>query len=141
MKQILVFILFSAILCWLMFTPVYKHVLIVRQALLQKEVDYLLEVGASGTYGYIDDSMIEGSKTRLAKHGFDPDKLIYTVSTTSGVNGSDPFRPVMRGTGIRLSISYPYGNLFMLDRLLGIAAPLPEERMSSHGLKMSEYVP
>jgi hypothetical protein len=47
----------------------------------------------------------------------------------------------MRGTGIRLSISYPYENLFILDRLLGIGAPSPEERMSSYGLKMSEYVP
>lgn len=28
--------------------PVYKHVVIVRQAVLQKEVDYLLEIGANG---------------------------------------------------------------------------------------------
>ena len=51
MKQILVFLLFSLMLVWLMFSPVYRHILILRQAMLQKETDYLLEVGASGAYG------------------------------------------------------------------------------------------
>lgn len=141
MKQILVFILFAALLCWLMFTPIYKHVLIVRQAVLQKEVDYLLEIGANGSRGYIDAAMIAESRHRLAEHGFDSDQVVYTVSTTSGADGGDPTRPILRGEGLRLHISYPYGHLFALDRLIGMTPPDPEDRMSAAGIKMSEYVP
>lgn len=141
MKQILVFLLFSLMLVWFMFAPVYKHVLILRQAVLQKEADYMLEVGASGSFGYIDASMINGSRLRLAELGFDSALLEYTVSTGSGAGGTDPAAPVTRGTGIRLLITYPYGNLFGIDRLLGIAAPDSQERMGAAGMKMSEYVP
>ena len=141
MKQILVFVLFSALLCWLMFAPVYKHVVIMRQAVLQKEVDLLLEVGASGTYGYIDAALIEESKRRLAERGFDPDELIYTVTTTNGMSGTDPENPVPRGNGIRLTITYPYQNLFFIDRLIGLSGPAPQERLGAQGMKMSEYVP
>ncbi len=66
MKQLLVFVLFAALFCWLMFSPIYKHVLVIRQALLQQEVDYMLEIGASGKYGYIDSWMVEQSRSRLA---------------------------------------------------------------------------
>lgn len=139
MKQILVFLLFSVMLVWLMFAPVYKHVLILRQAVLQKEADYMLEVGAG--FGYIDAAMMNESRTRLAGFGFDSALVNYTVTTTSGVAGTDPGSPVTRGTGIRLVITYPYGNLFGIDRLLGIAAPDRQERMGAAGMKMSEYVP
>jgi len=141
MKQILVFVLFAGVLCWLMFAPIYKHVLIVRQAVLQKEADYLLEVGASGAYGYIDSRMIEQSRERLAGRGFDPSAVEYTVTTTSGEDGTNPQRPVPRGTGIRLEITYPYFRLFEIDRLIGITPPDPASRMSASGVKMSEYVP
>lgn len=141
MKQILVFMLFSLLLVWFMFAPVYKHVLILRQAVLQKEADYLLEAGASGRYGFIDSAMVGGSRTRLAEFGFDPAQLDYTVTTTSGVSATDPMLPVVRGTGIRLTITYPYGNLFGIDRLLGISTPDSQERMGAGGMKMSEYVP
>lgn len=141
MKQILVFVLFSSLICWLMFAPVYRHVAILRQALLQKEADYLLEVGASGRYGYIDGEMIEASRRRLESKGFDPALLDYAVSTTSGADATNRNAPVLRGTGIRLVISYPYGRLFAIDRLIGLA-PLPgDARMSAGGMKMSEYVP
>ncbi|MEB3102149.1 hypothetical protein [Ferviditalea candida] len=141
MKQILVFILFAALLSWAMFSPIYKHVLIVRQAVLQQEVDYLLEVGANASHGCIDSSMLAESKSRLADRGFQTEKLIYDVTTTSGVDGTNPGDPVIRGTGIQLEISYPYEKLFEIDRLIGVAPPNPQSRMRATGVKMSEYVP
>ncbi|RCW44156.1 hypothetical protein [Paenibacillus prosopidis] len=141
MKQILIFVLFSALLCWLMFSPIYKHVLIVRQAVLQQEVDYLLEVGASGSYGYISDTMQEQSRQRMARFGMQPDEILFELTTTSGVDASNPSGPVPRGTGISLTMSYPYENLFEIDRLIGLTPPLPSERMRAFGMKMSEYVP
>lgn len=141
MKQILMFVLFSALLCWLMFSPIYKHVLIVRQAVLQQEADYLLEVGASGSYGYISDTMQEQSRERMARFGMQPDEILFELTTTSGVDASNPSAPVPRGTGISLTMSYPYENLFEIDRLIGLIPPLPSERMRAFGMKMSEYVP
>lgn len=141
MKQILVFILFSALLCWFTFAPIYKHILILRQAVLQKEVDYMLEVGASGSHGYIDAAMIQASRERLAERGFRPDDLSYTVTTTSGVSATDPSAPVIRGTGIKLELTYPYDGLFSIDRLIGIVPPADGGRIGAAGMKMSEYVP
>lgn len=141
MKQILLFVLFAALLCWLMFSPIYKHVLIVRQAVLQQEVDYLLEIGASGSYGYISDAMQEQSRQRMADFGMKPDEIIFELSTTNGADASNPGAPVPRGAGISLTMSYPYENLFEIDRLIGLTPPLPSERMRAFGMKMSEYVP
>ena len=141
MKQILVFLLFSLMLVWLMFSPVYRHILILRQAMLQKETDYLLEVGASGAYGYIDGSMLEASRERLVQVGFNREELTYTVTAQSGRDPMDPDRPLPRGEGLRLVITYPYGNLFGVDRLLGISSPASSDRMGAVGMKMSEYVP
>lgn len=141
MKQLLVFILLSGIVCWMMFAPIYKHVVIVRHALLQQEVDYLLEIGANADHGYISPQMIEQSKERLAAYGFSKERLVYEVSSTSGRNAADASSPVPRGEGIALRISYPFGNLFVMDRLIGVRGPDPDERMSAWGLKMSEYVP
>ena len=141
MKQILIFVLLSAMLCWFMFAPVYKHVLIMRQAVLQQEVDLLLEWGANGEHGYIDGLMVEASRQRLAARGFDPAKLVYLISTDSGADGTNPEHPVLRGDGLRLEIRYPYESLFDIDRLAGIAIPEAGTHMSSAGLKMSEYVP
>jgi hypothetical protein len=141
MKQLLMFILLASLLCWFMFAPIYKHVAIMRQAVLQKEVDYMLEVGAAGIHGYINEGMIENSRQRLAERGFDASRAVYTITTTSGVPGGDAAAPVSRGTGIGLEISYPYEQLFFIDRLVGISAPLPASRMGAAGMKMSEYVP
>ena len=141
MKQILVFILFAGLLCWLMFSPIYKHVLIVRQAVLQQEVDYLLEVGASGSFGYISGAMQEQSRQRLARFGLRPEDIAFELASTSGLAASDPNAPLLRGTGISLTMSYPYDNLFEIDRLIGLAPPMPDERMRAFGMKMSEYVP
>lgn len=141
MKQILVFVLFAGMLCWTMFAPVHKHVLIFRQAMLQKEVDYMLEVGASASYGYVDQAALEASRQRLRQHGFAPEKLWYSVAATNGADASDPSLPVRRGAGIELSISYPYDGMFKIDRLLGIATPADSARMAASGMKMSEYVP
>lgn len=140
MKQILVFLLFAATLCWLLFSPVYKHVLIVRQAVLQKEVDYMLEVGANGTHGYIDAAQIGASRQRLVDRGFIGADLTYEITTTNGVSGTDLRTPVLRGNGIRLQITYPFHRLFEIDRLIGITPP-QDGRMAAVGLKMSEYVP
>jgi hypothetical protein len=141
MKQILVFILFAAMLCWFMFAPVYKHVIILRQALLQKEVDYLLEVGASGMHGTISPLMLAASKLRLQERGFQPNDLQYTVTTTTGVDGMNASIPVMRGAGIGLQVTYPYHRLFVIDQLVGITVPSSSARMGAAGMKMSEYVP
>ncbi len=140
MKQILVFVLMSAIMCWLMFAPIYKHVLIVRQAVLQKEVDLLLELGANGMHGYIDGQMMEQSRVRLAARGFRPELLAYTVAATDGSSAMNPSQPVWRGAGIALTISYPFEKLFEIDRLIGIEPPDQQARMSASGMKMSEYV-
>ncbi|MBB3112160.1 hypothetical protein FHS18_004238 [Paenibacillus phyllosphaerae] len=141
MKAILAFVLFAATMCWMMFAPVYKHVLIVRQAVLQQEVDYLLEVGASGTYGYIDADMITASQQRLAEYGLQPDQLKYEVSSTSGEIGTDRTQPLPRGVGLGLRLSYPVEGLFEIDRLIGLTPPPDDMRISARGLKMSEYVP
>lgn len=141
MKQILVFVLFAAILCWAMFMPTYKHIIVFRQAMLQKEVDYMLEVGANASHGYVDESAIEASRQRLRQHGFQTAKLEYFVSSTSGANASLPSSPVHRGQGIELMITYPYDGMFQIDRLIGITVPPEGARMGASGLKMSEYVP
>lgn len=141
MKSILSFVLFAGMICWLIFAPMYKHILITRQALLQKEVDYLLEIGTSGDHGVIRNVMIEESKMRLEERGFMQNDLIYEVTTTSGVSGTNAAQPVRRGTGISLTITYPYNNLFVIDRLLGMSPVDGSSRMGATGMKMSEYVP
>jgi hypothetical protein len=140
-KQLLVFVLFAAMFCWLMFSPIYKHVLVIRQALLQQEADYLLEIGASGRFGYIDGDMVAQSRTRLAAHGFQPAGLEYEVSSTTGVSADDASAPVSRGVGIRLVIRYPYDHLLDIDRLIGVQPPSDDARLAAGGMKMSEFVP
>lgn len=141
MKQLLVFVLFAAMFCWLMFSPIYKHVLVIRQALLQQEVNYLLEIGASGTYGYIDGNMVAESRLRLADYGFNPALLEYEVTSTSGAEGGNASAPLPRGVGLRLKLTYPYERLLDIDRLIGIAPPSEDARISGRGMRMSEYVP
>lgn len=141
MKQILIFVLFAGLLCWLMFSPIYKHVLIVRQAVLQQEVDYLLEVGASGSYGYISEEMQEQSRQRMVRFGMQPEEIEFELATTIGLDATNPSTPIIRGAGISLTMSYPYENLFEIDRLIGLTPPLQSERMRAFGMKMSEYVP
>lgn len=141
MRNILVFVLFAAMVCWMMFSPIYKHVLIARQAVLQQETDYLLEVGASGSYGYIDAAMMEQSKERLAAFGLRPELVRFEVTADNGLAATDPASPLPRGTGIMLRMSYPYENLFQIDRLIGIAPISPDSRMRTFGMKMSEYMP
>ncbi|MFC5530848.1 hypothetical protein [Cohnella yongneupensis] len=141
MKQLLVFILFAAIFCWLMFSPIYKHVLVIRQALLQQEVNYMLEIGASGQYGYIDGDMIAQSRQRLAAYGFNPSLLEYEVSATNGAEGGNAAAPLPRGEGLLLRLAYPYERLLDIDRLIGIDPPSAEARIGGRGIRMSEYVP
>lgn len=141
MKQLLVFVLFAGLFCWLMFSPIYKHVLVIRQALLQQEADYLLEIGASGRYGYIDGVMLAASRDRLAAHGFRPADLEYEVASTTGSPADDPYAPLPRGVGLRLTIRYPYDNLLDIDRLIGVQPPEEGARISAGGMKMSEFVP
>jgi len=141
MKQLLVFVLFAGMFCWLMFSPVYRHVLVMRQALLQQEADYLLEIGSSGRFGYIDRHMIEESRSRLAAYGFRPGNLEYFVASATGEPADDPSRPLMRGTGLKLTIRYPYDRLLDIDRLMGIRPPPESARITASGMKMSEYVP
>lgn len=139
MKQLLAFILLTTILCWVMFAPVYKHTYIMRQALLQQEVDYLLEVSTSGQYGYLSSHLIEQSRARLTQFGLDPQLLVYEAQSTDGRAVASPTAPVLRGEGIALHISYPVQNLFAIDRLIGVAAP-EQQHITAYGVQMSEYV-
>lgn len=139
MKQLLMFILLATTLCWMMFAPVYKHVYILRQALLQQEVDYLLEVGTSGQYGYISPALIEQSRTRLKKFGLETAQLVYEARSTLGQAVSSPSQRVPRGEGIALTISYPVDGLFAIDGLIGVGAP-NQQRITAYGVQMSEYV-
>ncbi|GGG09195.1 hypothetical protein [Paenibacillus abyssi] len=141
MKSLLVFVLFAAMLCWFMFAPLYKHVFIVRHAVLQKEVDYMLEVGASGDHGYVDQAMISESRQRLATLGMNPEAVLYEVRSTSGAAADNSAAPVLRGTGIQLTIRYPYERIFEIDRLVGMTPLSADTLMSATGMKMSEYVP
>ncbi|MFC4777131.1 hypothetical protein ACFO9Q_10070 [Paenibacillus sp. GCM10023252] len=141
MKSILVFVLFAAMLCWMMFSPIYKHVVIVRQAVLQQEVDYLLEVGASGNRGYIDASMMQQSRLRLARFGLKPDAVEFEVIASNGAIAVSPAAPLPRGIGLSLTMSYPYEDLFEIDRLIGLTPPSQTQRLRAFGMKMSEYVP
>jgi hypothetical protein len=124
-----------------MFSPIYKHVLVIRQALLQQEVDYLLEVGASGRYGYIDGGMVAESRGRLSQFGFSAPLLNYEISSTTGAEGNNAANPLPRGAGIKLLITYPYENLLNIDRLIGLEPPSEDSRIAGGGMKMSEYVP
>ncbi|AZN43210.1 hypothetical protein [Paenibacillus albus] len=141
MKSLLVFILLAAMMCWFMFSPIYKHVLIVRQAVLQQEVDYLLEVGANGDHGYIDAQMLQEAKTRLAAFGLKPGSITFEVSSEGGANAMNAASPLLRGTALSLKASYPIEGLFAIDQLIGIAPPPAEMKLSASGMKMSEYVP
>ena len=141
MRSLLVFLLFAAMMCWFMFSPVYKHVLVVRQAALQAEVDYMLELGANADHGYIDETMIEQSRQRLAGFGLQPDEIRYEVSAASGAIPTSAAAPIPRGTGLSLAISYPLEGLLDIDRLIGIEPPPPNSRLRAAGMKMSEYVP
>lgn len=141
MKQILAFILLITIFCWLMFSPVYKHVLVMRQALLQKEVDYMLEIGTNASHGYISDGMVDASRQRMQERGFNAPDLQYVVSTTNGQSGVDASQPVIRGEGLLLEIHYPTENLLDIDQLIGIQNEHSSGLLGASGLKMSEYVP
>ncbi|MFC5704394.1 hypothetical protein ACFPVX_24150 [Cohnella faecalis] len=101
----------------------------------------MLEIGASGRYGYIDGGMIADSRSRLAETGFRSELLEYEVTTTTGAEGNNASAPLPRGVGIRLAISYPYGSLLSIDRLIGVEPPESDARLSAGGMKMSEYVP
>ena len=105
-----------------MFSPIYKHVLIVRQAVLQQETDYLLEVGANGDHGYIDSAMMEQSKLRLASFGLQPGLVEFEVSATNGASATSPAMPLPRGVGLSLSVSYPVDGLLAIDQLIGLDA-------------------
>lgn len=139
MKQILAFILFASLMCWILFSPIYKHVLLTRQAVIQQEVDFLLEVGASGKYGYVTDTLIADSKKRLANLGFNPANLQYDISSSLNFTPTSEQR-LPRGEVMTVTISYPYENLFLIDALIGIEPFGEHERMRSFGVKMSEYI-
>jgi hypothetical protein len=124
-----------------MFSPIYKHVLIVRQAVLQQEVDYLLETGANGDHGYIDAAMMQQSRERLEGYGLLPGNVSFEVSSTNGWDATNPLSPLPRGVGLSLSISYPIEGLFEIDRLIGLTPPLSDARIRAAGMKMSEFVP
>jgi len=139
MKQLLIFILLASTLCWTMFAPVYKHVYILRQALLQQEVDYLLEVGTSGQYGYISPALIEQSRARLTSFGLESTQLVYEARSTLGQAVSSSSQRVPRGEGIALTVSYPMEGLFAIDGLIGVRAP-QKQQITAYGVQMSEYV-
>ncbi|WP_219838778.1 hypothetical protein [Paenibacillus sp. R14(2021)] len=141
MKSLLVFVLLAAMMCWFMFSPIYKHVLIARQAVLQQEVDYLLEVGANGDHGYIDAAMLNEAKLRMAGFGLDPASIGFEVSSEGGPDATNPAAPLLRGAPLSLTATYPVEGLLNIDRLIGINPPQADALLKATGTKMSEYVP
>lgn len=85
--------------------------------------------------------MLIASRERLLERGFNSTEVIYVISTTNGVSGTDANDRVIRGEGIHLRISYPYHNVLQIDQLIGIAVSTSHERMAAGGIKMSEYIP
>jgi hypothetical protein len=140
MKAILSFVLLAGTIAWVMFGGIYNHVLMTRQTLLQQEVNYVLEIATQAKYGYISNSVMEQSKARLASKGFDPTKLEYQVSSTTGQSSVDEFHPIPRGEAIVLKIRYPYEGLLEINRLVGILPPSSNARIGSSAQRMSEYI-
>lgn len=101
----------------------------------------MLEIGASGRFGYIDGGMIAESRERLSQYGFSAPLLQYEVTSSSGLEGDNASAPLPRGTGLQLRITYPYDNLLNIDRLIGLDPPSENARIAGRGMKMSEYVP
>lgn len=140
MKGILSFVLLSGVICWMMFSGVYTHVLLSRQVLLQQEVNYLLEVATQARYGYISSSLITESKARLASHGLEEGNLTYLISSTTGQSAEDALHPIPRGEGIILKISYPFDGLLDINQLVGIHPPSSDAKINGFGQRMSEYI-
>ncbi len=101
----------------------------------------MLEIGASGNYGYIDESMVADSRQRMGEYGFNPALLEYEVTSTTGGEGRSASEPLPRGAGLRLKLTYPYERLLDIDRLIGLAPPSEDARIAGRGMRMSEYVP
>lgn len=116
----------------MMFAPIYRHVQLAQLTLLQKEVDYLLEVGANGSHGYVSPSLIDQSRGRLVASGFRAASLTYTTNAS---------QPQPRGEAIMLSITYPIDDLLLIDTLIGISHDSSSKLIRASGLKMSEFVP
>ena len=101
----------------------------------------MLEIGASGQNGYIDEDMVAESRQRLEAYGFNTALLEYEVASTTGAEGGNSSSPLPRGVGLRLKVTYPYERLLDIDRLIGAAPPSEAARISGRGMRMSEYVP
>ena len=135
-SPILVIVILAPLLVWLMLKPTYQHVLILRHAVIQKEVDYLLEQGAR--LGYVSTDMQNDSKQRLIDRGFESGKLEYSITSDTGSSATDPLNPLTRGIGLIVEISYPYDNTFLIDRLIGIDPPPATDRLKAKGIQMIE---
>lgn len=138
MKPLLVFVLMASMLCWMMFAPTYKHVHLMRWAVLQSEADYLLEIGANASHGYIDEAMIASSRLRLTARGFQAELLEYVISAEDGTPAHLATMPVPRGVGMQLVIQYPVSELLSIDRMIGIDTPAASW-IVAEGWRMSEF--
>jgi hypothetical protein len=139
-KAILSFVLLAGIFCWLIFSGIYYHVLIMRQTYLQQEANYLLQVVTQAKYGYVSSSELSQSKNRLAEKGFSISKLVYQIYSSTGQSALDSTDPVPRGQWISIKIQYPYDGLLAINKLIGMPVPAPSAKISGFGQQMSEYV-
>ena len=140
MKAILSFVLLAGVFCWLIFSGMYNHTLLLRQGALEQEVELMLETATQAQNGYVSATMIERAMQHFEAKGMSRNKVQFTTSSTSAQSASNPLTPIPRGEGIRIQASYPYDGLLNINRLIGMVVPGDTDRFSYSATRMSEYV-
>lgn len=140
MKAILSFILLSGIFCWLIFSGMFHHALLLRQGALEQEVGLLLEKATQAQYGYVSSAMIEEAMQHLEAKGMSRQKVQFSITSTTASSATNPLTPIPRGEGIQIQASYPYDGLLTINRLIGMVVPDSSARFSYRASRMSEYV-
>lgn len=140
MKAILSFILLAGVFCWLIFSGMYHHVLLLRQGALEQEVELMLETATQAQNGYVSASAIEQAMQHFEAKGMSRQKVQLSISSTTGSSATNPLTPIPRGDGIRIQASYPYDGILNINRLVGMVVPGESDRFSYSATRMSEYV-
>lgn len=140
MKVILSFVLLSGVFCWLIFSGMYNHALLLRQGALEQEVELMVETATQAQNGYVSSAMIARAMNHFEAKGMSPSKVQLTISSSTAQSATNPLTPIPRGEMIRIQASYPYDGLLNINRLIGMVVPSSTERFSYSATRMSEYV-
>jgi hypothetical protein len=140
MKAILSFVLLSGVFCWLIFSGMYNHALLLRQGALEQEVQLLLETATQAQNGYVSASMLERAMQHFEAKGMSRSKVQLTITSSNGQSAINARTPIPRGEGIHIQASYPYDGLLNINRLIGMIVPGESERFTYTASRMSEYV-